>query len=120
LTSSTSSSSTATAASDGAPASDSRILDELQALAIAEKAYGPDHPKVAIRINSLGRVLRELGDRGEALEERERGRSIGVWETRFIRRTLRGNNGKESKEYFPGNNVRAVVATGQSPSPVVS
>jgi len=33
-----------------------------RALRIDEAAYGPDHPKVAIRVNNLGSVLRALGD----------------------------------------------------------
>jgi tetratricopeptide (TPR) repeat protein len=33
-----------------------------RALKIAEAAYGPDHPKVAIRVNNLGRVLHDQGD----------------------------------------------------------
>jgi tetratricopeptide (TPR) repeat protein len=31
-------------------------------LRLAEAAYGPDHPEVAIRVNNLGNVLQELGD----------------------------------------------------------
>jgi tetratricopeptide (TPR) repeat protein len=33
-----------------------------RALKIAEAAYGPNHPNVAIKINNLGLVLKELGD----------------------------------------------------------
>jgi tetratricopeptide (TPR) repeat protein len=33
-----------------------------RALRIAEAAYGPDHPAVAIRVNNLGELLRALGD----------------------------------------------------------
>jgi tetratricopeptide (TPR) repeat protein len=33
-----------------------------RALAIDEKAFGPDHPSVAIRVNNLGMVLKDLGD----------------------------------------------------------
>ena len=33
-----------------------------RALAIDEKAFGPEHPKVANRVNNLGRVLYEEGD----------------------------------------------------------
>jgi tetratricopeptide (TPR) repeat protein len=33
-----------------------------RALAIDEAAFGPEHPKVAIRVNNLGRVLQDLGD----------------------------------------------------------
>ena len=33
-----------------------------RALAIDERAYGPDHPKVATDVNNLGGVLYALGD----------------------------------------------------------
>ncbi len=33
-----------------------------RALKIDEKAFGPDHPNVAIRVNNLGTVLQALGD----------------------------------------------------------
>jgi tetratricopeptide (TPR) repeat protein len=33
-----------------------------RALAIDERAFGPEHPKVAIRVNNLGSVLRAQGD----------------------------------------------------------
>ena len=33
-----------------------------RALKIDEKAFGPDHPNVAIRVNNLGSVLQALGD----------------------------------------------------------
>ena len=38
-----------------------RAADE-RALAIDERAFGPDHPNVALRVNNLGMVLRALGD----------------------------------------------------------
>ena len=33
-----------------------------RALEIGEAAYGPDHPTVAIYVNNLGLVLKDLGD----------------------------------------------------------
>ena len=33
-----------------------------RALAIDEKAFGPDHPNVAIAVDNLGLVLKDLGD----------------------------------------------------------
>ncbi|KAF5437924.1 Tetratricopeptide repeat-containing protein, partial [Candidatus Methanophagaceae archaeon] len=41
---------------------EAKVLFE-RALSLAEEAYGPDHPKVAIRVNNLGGVLKALGDR---------------------------------------------------------
>ena len=43
-----------------------------RALRIDENALGPDHPKVAIRVNNLGRVLRAQGDLDAAREASER------------------------------------------------
>ncbi len=43
-----------------------------RALEIDEKAFGPDHPKVAIRINNIGAVLREQGDLDGARKAYER------------------------------------------------
>ena len=47
-----------------------------RALTLAEKAYGPDHPNVAIRVNDLGRVLQDLGDLQGAKEHYERALTI--------------------------------------------
>ena len=48
-----------------------------RALAIAETAYGPNHPTVAIRVNNLGGVLRDLGDLAGAKAHFERALAIG-------------------------------------------
>lgn len=42
---------------------DARALLE-RALAITEAAHGPDHPDVAIRLNNLALILRDLGQPG--------------------------------------------------------
>jgi len=47
-----------------------------RALQIAETAYGPDHPTVAIRVNNLGVVLRAEGDFAGAKQAFERALSI--------------------------------------------
>jgi tetratricopeptide (TPR) repeat protein len=47
-----------------------------RALAIAEAAYGPDHPDVATNVGNLASVLRELGDLAEARRGFERALSI--------------------------------------------
>jgi len=52
-----------------------RAVDE-RALAIDERAFGPDHPKVAIRVNNLGGVLRDLGDLAGARAAYERALAI--------------------------------------------
>ncbi len=41
-------------------------------MAIDEKAYVPDHPTVAFRLNNLGSVLRALGDLDEARDHLQR------------------------------------------------
>ncbi|MBI1880664.1 MAG: tetratricopeptide repeat protein, partial [Chloroflexi bacterium] len=43
-----------------------------RALAIGETAFGPDHPNVAIWVNNLGAVLRDLGDLAGARAAYER------------------------------------------------
>lgn len=43
-----------------------------RAIEIAEKAYGPEHPQVAIRVNNLGGVLYRLGDLDGARKHFER------------------------------------------------
>ena len=48
-----------------------------RALAIEAKAYGPDHPTVAIRLNNLGLVLRDLGDPEAARDHFRRALAIG-------------------------------------------
>ncbi len=53
-----------------------------RALAIAEKAFGPDHPQVAIRVNNLGTVLKDQGDLEGARKNFERALAIdekGLW-----------------------------------------
>jgi tetratricopeptide (TPR) repeat protein len=47
-----------------------------RALKIDEAAFGPDHPKVAIRVNNLGSVLRDLGDLAGARAAFERALKI--------------------------------------------
>jgi tetratricopeptide (TPR) repeat protein len=47
-----------------------------RALAIDEAAFGPDHPKVAIRVNNLGGVLKALGDHAGARAAYERALAI--------------------------------------------
>ena len=37
-----------------------------RALAITEASYGPDHPRVAIRLNNLAELLRATNRLGEA------------------------------------------------------
>lgn len=54
---------------------EAKVLFE-RALSLAEKAYGPDHPKVAIRVNNLGGVLQDLGDLQGAKEHFERALKI--------------------------------------------
>ncbi|MGP0022601.1 MAG: FxSxx-COOH system tetratricopeptide repeat protein [Streptosporangiaceae bacterium] len=40
---------------------DAKVLQE-RALVITEAAYGPDHPEVAIHLNNLALILKDLGD----------------------------------------------------------
>ena len=47
-----------------------------RALRIDEAVYGPDHTKVAIRVNNLGGVLRDLGDLAGARAALERALKI--------------------------------------------
>ena len=47
-----------------------------RALAIAEAAYGPDHPDVATRLNNLALILRDLGDPAAARPLAERALAI--------------------------------------------
>jgi tetratricopeptide (TPR) repeat protein len=47
-----------------------------RALAIDERAFGPEHPNVAIRVNNLGGVLRALGDLAGARAAFERALAI--------------------------------------------
>jgi len=47
-----------------------------RALAIAERAFGPDHPKVATDVNNLGSVLQALGDLAGARAACERALAI--------------------------------------------
>ena len=44
----------------------------VQALRIAETAYGPDHPDVATRLNNLALILRDLGEPEQARPLAER------------------------------------------------
>jgi NB-ARC domain. len=48
----------------------------VRALMIGEKAYGPDHPNVAIRVNNLGSVLKDQGDLEGAKKHIERALKI--------------------------------------------
>ena len=54
---------------------EARPLHE-RALAITEAAYGPDHPTVATRLNSLALTLRDLGEPGRARPLLERALAI--------------------------------------------
>ncbi len=54
---------------------DARVAFE-RALAIDESAFGPDHPRVAIRVNNLGLVLQALGDLAGARAAFERALAI--------------------------------------------
>ncbi|MDG4577236.1 MAG: FxSxx-COOH system tetratricopeptide repeat protein [Defluviicoccus sp.] len=47
-----------------------------RALSIHETAFGPEHPKVAIRVNNIGGVLREEGDLAGARRAFERALAI--------------------------------------------
>ncbi len=47
-----------------------------RALSINEAAYGPNHPKVAIRLNNLGLLLKHLGDLEGARAHYERALAI--------------------------------------------
>ena len=65
-----------------------------RALQIDEKAFGPDHPEVAIDVNNLGGVLRALGDLPGAKQAYER--ALGILR-KFLgdehpnTKTVRGN-----------------------------
>ena len=52
-----------------------------RALAIGELALGPDHPNVATYLNSLGSVLRDLGDLAGAKEQI--GRALQIFTERL-------------------------------------
>jgi tetratricopeptide (TPR) repeat protein len=47
-----------------------------RALAISEKALGPEHPTVAIRLDNLALTLRDLGRAGEAVALQQRALAI--------------------------------------------
>ena len=47
-----------------------------RALAIGEAAYGPDHPAVAIRLNNLALILKDLGQPAQARPLAERALAI--------------------------------------------
>jgi tetratricopeptide (TPR) repeat protein len=47
-----------------------------RALVIGEATLGPDHPKIAIRVNNLGGVLKDLGDLAGARAHYERALAI--------------------------------------------
>jgi tetratricopeptide (TPR) repeat protein len=54
-----------------------RARDLLQrAVALAEKAYGPNHTEVAVRLGNLGNICRELADLPVAREHLQRALSI--------------------------------------------
>ena len=48
---------------------------------IDEKAYGPDHPDVAIRVNNLGLVLQAQGNLEGAKEHYER--ALGIYKKTY-------------------------------------
>jgi len=52
-----------------------------RALAIDEATFGPDHPKIAIRVNNLGSVLQDLGDLTGARAAYER--SLAIWRAAY-------------------------------------
>ena len=54
---------------------DAKMIDE-RALEIGEKAYGPNHPNVAIQVNNLGNVLQDMGKLEEAKKLYERALEI--------------------------------------------
>lgn len=65
-----------------------------RALSLAEEAYGPNHPNVAIRVNNLGLVLRALGDLQGAKEHFARALSIfqkSLGEDHQLTATVRNN-----------------------------
>jgi len=47
-----------------------------RALAIDERAFGPDHPEVAINVNNLGSVLQDMGELARARAAYERALAI--------------------------------------------
>ena len=49
-----------------------------RALAIDEKSFGPDHPKVATDVSNLGLVLQALGDLPGARAALER--TLRIWQ----------------------------------------
>ena len=54
---------------------EAKVLYE-RALSLAEEAYGPDHPLVAILVNNLGLVLQDMGNPKGAKEHFERALAI--------------------------------------------
>jgi len=52
-----------------------------RALAIDERAFGPDHPNVARDINNLGHVLQDLGDLAGARAAFER--ALAIWQAAY-------------------------------------
>jgi tetratricopeptide (TPR) repeat protein len=58
----------------GSPGDAKPLLE--RALAIDEAAHGPDHPTVAIRLNDLAVILRDLGEPGQARALVERALAI--------------------------------------------
>ena len=65
-----------------------------RALALAETAYGPEHPDVGVALNILAEILRDLGDPAAARPLAER--ALALAETAYGPEhpriaTLRGN-----------------------------
>jgi hypothetical protein len=54
---------------------DARPLQE-RALAIDETTYGPDHPNLIIRLNTLALILEDLGEPQEARTVQERAKAF--------------------------------------------
>ena len=52
-----------------------------RALAIDERAYGPDHTNVASVVNNLGGLLEDLGDLAGAKKQYKR--ALAIWEKKF-------------------------------------
>jgi tetratricopeptide (TPR) repeat protein len=60
---------------------DAKALLE-RALAIAEAAYGPDHPVVAKQLNNLAQILQDLGDPAGARRLQER--ALAIYEAAYV------------------------------------
>ena len=65
----------------GLSRSQRRTIRNQRALAIAETAYGPEHPAVGARLATLAGVLRDLGDFAAARPLAER--ALAITETAY-------------------------------------